>query len=72
MLGGSAAQAGRHALERAITFHRVTAADVRAILAVGPGVPTPTPPGRGLSLAHLPLPEVPTRALSAYALEALQ
>ena len=58
------------ALERAVTFHRFTAADVRAILAAGPGVPTPTPPGNGLSVAHLP--EVPTRDLSAYAREAVQ
>jgi transposase len=58
------------ALERAVTFHRFTAADVRAILAAGPGVPTPTPPGPGLALPHVP--PVPTRALSAYALEALQ
>jgi transposase len=57
------------ALERAVTFHRFTAADVRAILAAGPGVPTPTPPGPGLALPHVP--PVPTRALSAYALEAL-
>jgi transposase len=57
------------ALERAVTFHRFTAADVRAILAAGPGVPTPTPPGSALGLADLPA--VPTRALSAYALEAL-
>jgi len=58
------------ALERAVTFHRFTAADVRAILDAGPGVPTPTPPGNGLSMAHLP--EVPTRDLSAYAREAVQ
>ncbi len=58
------------ALERAVTFHRFTAAAIRAILAAGPGVPTPTPPGNGLALGDLP--EVPTRALSAYALEALQ
>jgi hypothetical protein len=58
------------ALERAVTFHRFTAADVRAILAAGPGVPTPTPPGPGLALPHVP--PVPTRALSAYALEALR
>ena len=37
------------ALERAVTFHRFTAADVRAILEAGPGVPTPTPPGSGLA-----------------------
>lgn len=64
------------ALERAVTFHRFTAAAVRSILEAGPGVPTPTPPGGSLTaaVAHLPgpLPEVPTRALSAYALEALR
>jgi Integrase core domain len=58
------------ALERAATFHRFTAADVRAILEAGPGVPTPTPPGSGLAVDHLPV--VPTRDLSAYALEAMQ
>jgi hypothetical protein len=57
------------ALERAVTFRRFTAADVRAILDAGPGVPTPTPPGSGLPVAHLPA--VPTRDLSAYALEAV-
>jgi transposase len=57
------------ALERAVTFRRFTAADVRAILDAGAGVPTPTPPGRGLPVAHLPT--VPTRDLSAYALEAV-
>ena len=60
------------ALERAVTFHRFTAADVRAILAAGPGVPTPTPAGGDLPLAHLNVPAVPTRTLSAYALEALR
>jgi len=58
------------ALERAVTFHRFTAADVRAILAAGSGVPTPTPPGPALPTGDLPA--VPTRALSAYALEAVQ
>jgi hypothetical protein len=57
------------ALERAVTFHRFTAADVRSILAAGSGVPTPIPPGTELPLAQLPV--VPTRALSAYALEVL-
>jgi hypothetical protein len=54
------------ALERAVTFRRFRAADVRAILAAGRGVPTPVPAGAALTLA---LPTVPTRALSAYALE---
>jgi hypothetical protein len=58
------------ALERAVTFHRFTAADVRAILDAGPGVPTPTAPGSSLAVDHLP--PVPTRDLSAYALEAVQ
>jgi hypothetical protein len=58
------------ALERAVTFHRFTAADVRAILDAGSGVPTPTPPGSGLAVDHLPA--VPTRDLSAYALKAVQ
>jgi len=54
------------ALDRAVTFRRFKAADVRAILAAGRGVPTPVPAGAALTLA---LPTVPTRALSAYALE---
>lgn len=57
------------ALERATTFHRFTAADVRSILAAGAGVPTPTAAGRHGAGDHLP--DVPVRALSAYALELL-
>ena len=57
------------ALERATTFHRFTAADVRSILAAGAGVPTPTAAGRHGAGGHLPA--VPVRALSAYALEVL-
>lgn len=54
------------ALERATRFRRFKAADVRAILAVGAGAPTPTRAGTQLTFD---LPRVPTRPLSAYALE---
>jgi hypothetical protein len=54
------------ALERATTYRRFKAADVRAILAAGTGVPQPVPPGSALALD---LPAVPTRPLSAYAWE---
>ena len=53
------------ALERALAHRRFRAADVRAILAAGPGVSQPRPPGRELDLA---LPAVPVRSLAAYAL----
>jgi hypothetical protein len=52
-----------------VTFRRFKAADVRAILMAGVGVPTPTAVGTTLTLD---LPRVPTRALDAYALEALR
>lgn len=52
------------ALERATRFRRFRAADVRAILEAGPGLPTPTAPGAVLALAT---PPVPVRPLSAYA-----
>jgi hypothetical protein len=72
-LAGLEAAWGREALvqalERAVTFRRFRAADVRAILQAGKGLPMPTPPGERLTLE---LPQVPTRPLSAYALEALQ
>jgi hypothetical protein len=55
------------ALQRATTYRRFKAVDVRAILAAGTGVPQPVPPGPALSLD---LPAVPTRPLSAYAWEA--
>ncbi|MGH2353210.1 MAG: hypothetical protein ACRDJN_16510, partial [Chloroflexota bacterium] len=58
------------ALERATRFRRFKAADVRAILEAGPGLPTPVRAGRPLvHLAQLALdlPEVPVRPLSAYA-----
>lgn len=56
------------ALERAHSFHRFKAADVRAILEAGPSLPRPRPAGETLTLA---LPEVERRPLAAYALEAL-
>ena len=48
---------------------RLKAADVRAILMAGTGVPTPIKPGRQL---QLDLPEVPIRPLSAYAVAKLR
>jgi transposase len=54
------------ALERAVAFGRWRAADVRSILAAGTGTPTPTAPGEALLV---PLPIVPTRPLSAYAID---
>jgi hypothetical protein len=56
------------ALERATRFRRFRAEDVRAILAAGPGAPTPTEPGQLLALE---LPQAPVRPLSAYSLEAV-
>jgi len=53
------------ALERAIDFGRFRAADVRSILAAGTGVARPTRPGDALIV---PLPVVPTRPLSDYAI----
>jgi transposase len=57
-----------HALERAVRFRRFKAADLRAILAAGSGVPLP---GRAGGQLPLDLPSVPERSLSAYALEAI-
>lgn len=54
------------ALERATRFRRFKAADVRAILTAGAGVPTPERAGAVLTLT---LPVVPVRPLSAYAVE---
>jgi len=56
------------ALERALRFRRFKAADVRAILVAGSGVPTPTPVGAQLPLTF---PSVPERPLAAYALTGL-
>jgi transposase len=54
------------ALERALAFRRFRAADVRSILAQGPGVQATTPVGRSLPID---LPAVSVRPLAAYALE---
>jgi hypothetical protein len=53
------------ALERAVSFGRHRAADVRSILAAGTGVAQPTRPGEALIVA---LPSVATRSLSDYAI----
>lgn len=69
-LAGLEAAHGREvlvaALERAVAFGRWRCADVRSILAAGTGTPQPTGPGEALVI---PLPIVPTRPLSAYAIE---
>jgi hypothetical protein len=51
------------ALERAVTFSRWRAGDVRSILATNGSAPTPTPAGQALVMT---LPTVPTRSLDAY------
>ena len=56
------------ALERAATFRRFRATDVRAILEAGAGVPSVVTEGEGLVVD---LPAAPVRALDAYRLEAL-
>jgi transposase len=61
-------EALKRALERATTYRRFTAADVRAILAAGLGVPEPARAGAPLALE---LPAVSERSLSAYALTQL-
>lgn len=57
------------ALDRATRFRRFRAADVRAILVAGAGVPTPVAAGTPLTVD---LPAVPVRPLSAYALTKLE
>jgi len=68
-LAGLQAAHGRDALlaalERAVTFGRWRAADVRSILAAGAGTPRPRPAGDALVLE---LPAVPTRPLADYAI----
>ncbi len=54
------------ALERAVTFRRWRAEDVRSILAAGAGTPQPAPAGQALVLE---LPPVPTRSLTEYTLD---
>jgi len=56
------------ALERAVTFRRFKAADVRSILEAGVGVVGVAEQGAHLTLD---LPVVPTRSLDAYRLEEL-
>lgn len=53
------------ALERAVSFKRWRADDIRSILAAGGAAPIPRPAGQALVLT---LPEVPTRSLSDYAI----
>ncbi|MEW6474263.1 MAG: IS21 family transposase [Actinomycetota bacterium] len=57
------------ALERAVAFRRFRAADVRAILAAGPGAPEPRSQGEALVVN---LPAVPVRSLDDYRLERLE
>ena len=57
------------ALRRAVEFRRFKASDVRSILEAGPGVPGVVAEGQHLDLE---LPEVPTRSLDAYRIEALR
>ncbi|MGZ6340041.1 MAG: IS21 family transposase [Candidatus Limnocylindrales bacterium] len=54
------------ALERALTYRRFRAADLRAILAAGAGVPRHREPGQHLVIS---VPVVPVRPLAAYAAE---
>ena len=56
------------ALDRAVAFGRWRAADVRSILAAGPGTADPRPAGDALVLE---LPVVPVRPLSDYAIGGL-
>lgn len=56
------------ALTRAVAFGRFRAVDVRSILAAGPAVPLPVPPGGALIVD---LPVAPTRSLDDYSLTAL-
>ena len=54
------------ALERAVSFGRWRAADVRSILATNGQAPRPRPAGEALVLT---LPKVPTRSLDAYRID---
>ncbi len=55
------------ALGRATRFRRFKAADIRAILEAGQGLPTPVRAGQQLALN---LPPVPIRSLRDYAVQA--
>jgi hypothetical protein len=52
-------------LQRAVTYRRWRAADIRSILATGGHAPTPRPAGADLAQVFT-LPAVPTRPLDAY------
>ena len=71
-LAGLAAAHGREALvaalQRAITFGRWRASDVRSILAAGTGVPQPAAPGQALIIE---LPTTTSRSLADYRLQDL-
>ena len=56
------------ALDRAVAFSRWRAADIRSILAAGPGAPQPAAAGNALALD---LPAVPVRPLADYAIGSL-
>ena len=56
------------ALDRAVAFCRWRAADIRSILAAGPGIPRPRTAGDALILD---LPAVPVRPLADYAISGL-
>ena len=53
------------ALQRAVTYRRWRAGDIRSILAAGGASPSPRPAGQPLGEV-LTLPQVPTRPLAAY------
>jgi hypothetical protein len=59
-------QAFTDALDRAVTFGRWRAADIRSILAAGAGTADPRPAGDALVLQ---LPVVPVRSLAEYAFD---
>jgi hypothetical protein len=56
------------ALQRAVTYRRWRAADIRSILAAGGNAPTSRPVGEPLGQI-LTLPSVPTRSLDEYRLD---
>ena len=56
----------KEVMKAGIVYRRFRAADIRSILAAGPGVPRHRDPGAQLVIG---LPAVPVRPLAAYALE---
>ena len=59
------------ALQRAVTYRRWRAADIRSILAAGGNAPTSRPAGEPLAEV-LTLPQVPTRSLDAYKINSVR